>query len=312
MKTIFDLCRWIIWGPLRKALSYLNPKYLFIVEGVFSFIAYHIFIDWRRAISEELVKSFGNEWTADKIKEAVRNSFRVYVGSQLRMFYLSRLNNSNIDSYIPIDGLQHLKDSLAGDKGAIILNPHFGPFMLIMPSLSYRGFRVNQLALQGEPPWGKRKGIERKVYDLKFESIEGKMPAKFINAASGAQSLREVLNALRRNEILLFPSTGRGGSVLQSVKFMGRETLFNPFPFKLALKTRTPLLPAFVICEQRGTRVKIERPIDIKDGSTTEELMGKYIEVLDSYTRKYPDHIIMYIYAARRRAMLGGTKFFID
>jgi hypothetical protein len=184
--------------------------------------------------------------------------------------------------------------------------------MLIMPALSYRGYKVNQIALQGEPPWGARRGIEKRVYDIKLKIIEGNIPVNFINVATGPQSIRNSFNILKNNEILIFPSTGRGGNKWHTVKFMGRTALFNPFPFRMALKTGASLLPAFTICKGKETKIKIEKPIYVRDGTTTKELLEQYIELLDSYTSRYPDHLLMYIYTVNRRAMLGGSKFFLD
>lgn len=312
MKTILDICRLILWGPVREALYWLSPGSIYFFEKVLSVIAYYVLAGRRKAILNELIKSFGGERSSKDLKKTVRKSFRVYIGSQLRMFYLDKLNSSNIDEHIAADGLERLDSELKKKKGVIVLNPHFGPFMLIMPALSYRGYKLNQLALQGEPPWGARKGIDKRVYEIKFRISEGNMPVNFINAAMGQRSLREAIKALNNNEILLFPSTGRGGAAWHTVKFMGRKALFDLFPFRMALKTGASLLPAFVICEDRGTRVIIERPIDVNGCPGAEGLLEQYIETLDSYTRRHPDHLLMYIYAANRRALLGGTRFFVD
>lgn len=313
MKTILDFVRWIFWGPARKILSLLAMKYLFIVEMPLSFIAYSILVNRRKIISDEISKSFGGLWSAERIKKAIRDSFTIYIGSQLLMFYLPRLNSSNINNHTSVEGLEYVKKGLAKGKGVVILNPHFGPFMFIMPALGYRGYKINQMALQGDRyRWGPRKGIDKKVFNIKFNLIEGNMPVKFINAAAGPKSIKEAVKALRDNEIVLYPSTGRGGKTWHNVRFMERMALFDLFPFKMALKTGAVLLPAFVIYENRTLKLKIEKPIEVDANPIAETLLERYIEILDSYIRKYPEHFLMYIYEVKSKTLVGESNIFTN
>lgn len=263
-------------------------------------------------ITQELRKSFGSEWSSERIEKAVRESFRAYFASKFRMFYLSRLNSSNTDEYIKVEGLEYLEEELAKKKGVIVLNPHFGPFMLVMPALGYRGYKLNQLALQGEPPIGKRKGLDKLVYETKSEAIEGNMPVKFINTANGVSSLKEAYKALDNNDILLFPSTGRGGKVWHTVDFMRRKALLTLVPFRIALKTGASLLPAFVLYRGGKISVKFDKPINVEQDSTAEGLVEKYVKVLDSYVESYPEHFLMYIYEMRVKSDWDDHPFFID
>lgn len=312
MKFLGDVSRWLFWGPLRKVLSRLDIKYILLLEGVLSLPAYHLLPERRRTLSVELRKSFGREWPEDKITRAVRDSFRVSVGSHLRMLYLDKLNSANIDKYVSIEGAGQLKEASLKGQGAILLNPHFGPFMLIMPALGHRGYKVNQIALQGEPPWGERKGMDKKVYDLKFKATEGNMPVKFINAALGAFTLRQAFLALKKAEIVLYPSTGRGGAAFHKVDFMRRKMLLSLTPFSLALKTRAALIPAFLVCEGVETKLRLEKGIVIEDGSTAEKLAEDYAKVLDAYIEKYPSHFIAYLYEVHKKTMLGEAPFFVE
>lgn len=292
-------------------MSRLDPNRLFYLGKILSFVAYYVLSERRRVISVELAKSYAAEWPAGKIKKSVRNSFRIYVCSQLKMFSLSKLNSLIIDKFITVDGLECLDKALEKKRGVIILNPHFGPFMLIMPALGYRGYKVSQLALQGEPPWGARKGIDKKIYDIKFKSIECNMPVKFINAALGTFSLREAIRTLKNNEIILYPSTGMGGTAFHTVTLMRRKSSFSLTPFKMALTTGAVLMPAFVICDDVRTTLKLETAIDMGN-FTAEELAERYAEILDYYIECYPDHFLMYLYEVYRNTRMGAAPFFLD
>lgn len=306
-KIVIDVLRWIYWGPTKRVLTCFRPAYLFQIQKIISFFVYHIFKDRKIYIAGELKRCFGSEWPEVKIKSSVRDGFNVYVGSQLSMLSLNKLNSLNIDKYIWIEGLDNLVTELERKRGVIILNPHFGPFMMIMPALGYRGFKATQIAVQGEPPTG-RKGIAKKVYDIKFKSIEKNMPVNFINVAFSAFSLREAIKSLKNNEIVLYPSTGRGGIAFHAVNLMRSKALLSLTPFNMALKTGAALLPAFVTCEVKGTKVILEKSIPVENGSTAEGLVEKYAEVLDSYIERYPDHFLMFLYDTHKA--IGATPFF--
>lgn len=312
LKIAKGVLRWVYWVPVRSMLARHSPTYLFQIQKIIGFFIYHIFRDRREYMADELKRCFGGKWPENRIKKAVRASFDVYAGTQLRMLGLNRMNSSNIDEYVNVEGIEHIHAELERAKGVIILNPHFGPFMLIMPALGHRGFKASQVALQGEPPWGARKGIGKKIYDIKYNCIEGNMPVKFINAARGAFTLREAIKALKNNEIVLYPSTGRGGTAFHAADIMRRKSFFSLTPFNLALKTGATLLPAFVICAGSRTIVRIEKSIDIDSGATAESLLEKYTKVLDSYIEKLPDHFLMYLYEVHVNTKFGEAPFFIE
>jgi hypothetical protein len=102
MSQIPDISKWVFWGPLRKILSFSSPKFLYILENFFSFFSYHILWDRREVIKQELRKSFGDEWSLNRIEKAVRESFRIYFASKFRMFFIARLNRFNIYEYIEV------------------------------------------------------------------------------------------------------------------------------------------------------------------------------------------------------------------
>lgn len=310
---IITMARFMLWGPGRKVLAAAGPGGLLAVERALASLA-RVFLKGRKGfLTEELKRSYGSSWPRESIESAVDKSFDVYVGSQLRTFHLPRMNPANIDEYVAIEGIENLDKALAAKKGAIVLNPHFGPFMLIMPALGHRGYSVSQVALQGkEPEWRKRRGLDQKVYEMKLRAIEGNMPVKFINAAEGAFTLREIIKRLKNNEVVLYPSTGRGGASFHAVGLMGRKAALSLTPFSIAAKTGAALIPAFLIVDGKRTILKLEVPIDYTVDSKEEEMLERYAGVLDSHIERYPEHFIMFIYEVHKMTLMGGEPMFLD
>lgn len=292
--TLINLMRLFFWGVLRKGLTYTSPKLIPLVEAILAKGTHKLMRHRRLVIQEEMMKSYGNKWNKDKIDRSVRESFLVYVGFHVKNVYLSKLKSSNIERYIPVEGIHHLDKALENGKGTILLNPHFGPYLLIMPALGHRGYKIHQIALHGnDTPGGRRTWLDQKVYDIKFANIQGKMLAEFINVGQKT-SIRKGIDVLKRNEILLFPPTGRGGLEWVKVRLMNRTALLNTGAVKLGMMTGAALIPVFVVHGKPFARLIIEKTLEVKDKSV-EEVLQEYADIFSRYVEEYPHHFGNYL-----------------
>jgi KDO2-lipid IV(A) lauroyltransferase len=239
-------------------------------------------------------------------------ALRNHMNSMLKMCYLPGIDSVNVDKCLAVEGLKRIDEALEKGNGAVLLNPHFGPFMLVMPAIGHRGYKLAQVALQGEPIIGRRKGLKKGIYDKKFNAIEKKMPVNFINAAESNMALREVIRTLGRNEIVLFASTGRGGQAWHEVDFLGRRATFNLTPFRVSLKTSSEILPVFVVDSKPYAKVIIEKPLDIGRCNTPEHMLEQYVSVLESYVRKHSDHFAFFLYEMKANSWWDDHPFFND
>ena len=303
--------QWIFWRYIRTLIiTLLKPKYSIFMADLFSFFFCIFSMRMRRILTEELVRSglLDNSRGFNSLYSVFKN----YVGSQIRFFYLPKLNRTNIEQYIPVEGLQYLDNALKDKKGAILLNPHFGPFLLAMPSLGHKGYRVIQVALQGEPPTGKRKGMHKLMYKAKFDAIERNMPVEFLNLSDNKMAARDILRSLNRNEVVLFASTGRGGTSWHVVNFLGRRARFNLTLFKAARNSQAALLPIFVKETKSFAEVEIEKPIEFSKDDSPEEILERYIPVLESHVKRHPEHFAFFLYEMRVNSWWDDHPFFLD
>jgi hypothetical protein len=169
---------------------------------------------------------------------------------------------------------------------------------------------INQVAVQGEPKSGKRKGLDKRVYELKYDAIEGNMPANFINPAENRMAARDILRALKRNEIIFITPTGRRGKSWHQAGFLDGKANFVVEPYKLALRTGASLLPAFVMDSGPLAGVIIEKPLDITKDDTAESLLEKYTDVLSSYAKKHPDHFAFFLFEMKAYSGWDEHPFF--
>ena len=248
-------------------------------------------------------------------KKAFTILYRSFINQnnfQAKMCYLPNINRENATDYFRVHGVQYLDEAKKAGQGTVLLNPHFGPFLLVMPALGHMGYKLNQVVLQGEPIIGRRKGLDRLIYEAKFDAIDRNLPADFINAANNKLAIRNVLTSLSKNEIVLFASTGRGGKSWHEVDFLGRRATFNLMPFKVALKAGSALIPVFVIDSKPIAKVIIEKPLEVKEGEAPEEMLEKYISVLSLFVKRCPEHFAFYLYDMHVQAWWDDHPFFSD
>jgi KDO2-lipid IV(A) lauroyltransferase len=107
-------------------------------------------------------------------------------------------------------------------------------------------------------------------------------------------SIKKSLNALRRNEVLYLVADEqqrRGGI---PVPFFGQRAFTPSGPALFSLKTGAPILPMFVLRENRiqwtlmiGRPVEIERTSDEK--RDIEALTAKFTKAIEDFIRQYPN-----------------------
>lgn len=265
-----------------------------------------------KIMAEELARSGLTD--SDKFPwKLVYSSFLNQSNRWVKKCLLSKIHHTNVERFLDVDGLSHLSSALSHGNGAILLNPHFGPFLFALPALGYRNFPVNQVAMMSDKDiFGTRKGLKKRVYDSKFQAIEAKIPATFINAADNPMVIRTVLKKLKKNQIVFFSSTGRDGRAWKKVDFLNRKASFTLAPFRLAIKTGVPILPVFALNSQPVARIVIEKALEIQNNTTAEDLLAQYTTLLADYVRKYPSHFGYFLYEMHIKSWKDDHPFFDD
>ncbi|MBF0318527.1 MAG: lysophospholipid acyltransferase family protein [Nitrospirae bacterium] len=315
--------KWLYWRYLRVGFSLLPPRVINMFTQAMAHVEVAIAGNRKHIMLEELrLSSLTKDGDTDAL--ILRRSFQNQLNSWIKQCYLRKMNEKTIGEYIPAEGLSHLDGALGRGNGAILLNPHSGPYMMIMPALGYRGYKVNQLAIQAESPRVARAGFTMLANRARYEAVEKTMPIRFINAGAETfdnfglrnMAIRDVLTALRQNEIVLYPPTGRGGRQWQTAPFLGRMANFNLVPYKIALKAGIPLIPVFLIdlTATEGSvhvaRAVIEPPIEVSTGDTPEGLLMKYLKVLTAYVEKYPEHFAFFQFDMKIKSEWDDHPFF--
>ncbi len=182
-----------------------------------------------------------------------------------------------------MDGQEHLETALAKRKGVIALGAHLGAFTLLGTRLAVEGYPVNIIINQEKFP---------KLWK-RLNTLQGTVGQKIFSPKPITTSIKKSLNCLRRNEILylLADEQQRRGGI--PVPFFGQKA-YTPFgPALFSLKTGAPILPMFVLRENRiqwtlviGHPIEIEKTSDEK--KDIETLTAKFTKAIEESIRQTP------------------------
>ncbi|MBF0345741.1 MAG: lysophospholipid acyltransferase family protein [Nitrospirae bacterium] len=219
----------------------------------------------------------------------VREYFRNHYVDRLFIFLVSRFQDRQIERYIDLEGVEYLIDALKRDKGAVLVQGHFGPVHLPLVALARCGFKIKQLGLPSDEglSW-----IGRNVaYRLRLR-YEAKIPAEILRADS---FLRPAFSWLGQNGCIMTTGDGTGTDKrlgrYEVIMFLGHPTGFPLGPAILAQKTGAAFLPVFIVPgERKRYKIIIESALNQSpdEEHSPRELTGRFVQRFEMYVKRYP------------------------
>ncbi len=263
----------------------LPPKGMASLAKITGMIVFRLIKKYRERVIHNLSVAFGSEKDMGEIRTIAQEVFSHFALTPLETIYLIA-NGLPFDRFIlkiRIEGKEYLEQALAKKKGVIALGAHLGAFSLLGTRLAVEGYPVNVMINQESFPrlW------------KRLNAYQGIVGQKIFPPKPIPTSIKKSLNALRRNEVLYLVADEqqrRGGI---PVPFFGQRAFTPSGPALFSLKTGAPILPMFVLRENRiqwtlviGRPVEIERTSDEK--KDIEALTAKFTKAIEDFIRQYP------------------------
>ncbi|MBI3378233.1 MAG: lysophospholipid acyltransferase family protein [Nitrospirae bacterium] len=286
-----DVLRLFVWYPLRWVITLLPLRLAFMVFNLMGDMHFMVARGEKRRVLQNLNSAFQGRISDRELWNVARKYFRNHYVNQLQIFLFPGLNLDSIGKFHAFEGLSNLNNALKGNKGCILVHPHFGPAQLPLCNLGLLGYRMMQLGL---PTDEGRSFVGRNVafrLRLKYEAM---IPAKIISAES---FLRPVMEWLNKNKVLMITGDGAGGGKFigkfMPMEFLGTKLLMPAGAATLAFKTGAPILPMFTVINKNGYyKTIICEPLnsqeeDVKE-MTVEKYMACFAKEMERYILAYP------------------------
>lgn len=284
-----DAARVIVWYPFRWFLSLLSLKTGFALMRSLGNIHWLLSPGKRKLVERNMGEAEALAGGGRAIPAAARRYLQTHYINQLLIFFFPRFNPDSLSRIHRFEGLAVLDETLARNRGVVLVHPHFGPVHLPLFHLGLLGYPVNQLGALRKPAGLSRIG-EKVSFRLR-DRYERMIPARIIPRGV---FLRPVFQHLGDNGVLLITGDGAGRGDFfgahAEFPFLGRKMLFPLGPARLAGKTGASLLALFTTEEDGEGRylTRIESLGRTGDGPDPEAATASFVERFEEHLGRNP------------------------
>ncbi len=188
-------------------------------------------------------------------------------------------------------GLEHLESARQHGRGTIVVTAHLGHWELGGVTLARHGWPLTVVTLE-EPSTSLTRWRDacRAHLGIRTIAVGPGHPFSFV----------ELIQTLRRNEIVAMlvdrPYAGTGAPV----EFFGERTEFSTAPALLAHHTGARVLPAFVLQKPNGRYISFaDPPIELQQNKDPRRMLGENTQriatIFESIVRTHPHQWFNYV-----------------
>jgi KDO2-lipid IV(A) lauroyltransferase len=252
----------------------------------------------RQVTYENFAQVLGLKTSDPLVKRTARHAFGNYFKMFADFMLMYSLKPEEIRQMVQPVGRERLDQVLALGKGAVVVTAHVSNWdMLAAASASY-GYPIS--AVTNELPSG---GINELVVASR-ERIGMKM------IGLGPGSLRQILKALGRGEVVALASDLYSGDRGVRVPFFHRIATFPSGPAAIALKTGAPIIPVWIRRQPDNLYVaEVEEAIEVsRTGDTARDIQlttERIVQFFERIIRREPDQWLVFLPVWRNPEMAG-------
>jgi KDO2-lipid IV(A) lauroyltransferase len=245
-------------------------------------LAFYADAPHRRIVRRNL-KFIYPDWPPKKIRRLSKRVFQNLGITIMGILQMTCLSREEILGKAKIHGINHLVDSLKKGKGVILISAHLGNWEMV-PLLAplHLNTPINAVARK----------LRFDFINHLIVNLRTRFGCKVIDKE---EALPQMQKALRRGEILgIMIDQGTRTSESVGITFFGHKVRATPAASLLALRCKSPVVPAFCVRDSEGELnlfidppLKLLRTRDLRaDLKTNTQIMT---DVVERMVTKYPE-----------------------
>ena len=250
--------------------------------------AFYLMPRRRRVAFENFGQVLGLPWNDPLVKRTARHAFGNYFKMFADFMLMDTLTPEQIRRMVRPQGRERIDRALAEGKGVLVVTAHVSNWDILAAASAVYGYPIS--AVTNDLPSG---GLN----ELVIASRE-RIGMKMIGLAPG--SLRQIIKALGRNELVALASDLYSGDRGVRVPFFNRPAMFPSGPAALALKTGAPILPVW--CRRQTDNLyiaEVEAPIEVsRTGDTQRDIQvttERIVQFFERIIRREPDQWLVFL-----------------
>ncbi|MFH1772183.1 MAG: lysophospholipid acyltransferase family protein [Candidatus Omnitrophota bacterium] len=218
-----------------------------------------------------------------KQKKQITMDFFIFMAQSAFELLHYSINLDKAKQAIRIEGDEFLKRALEKGKGAILLTAHLGNFPLLSLRLVRQGYLVNFVA---------RPMRDEKTGDYIHE-LRSHTGIKTIYSYPRRKCINDIITCLKRNEIVLIQMDQNFGTGGVWVKFFNKLAATPVGPITLALRTKAPIVAAYIHRESLGKHcIRIFPELDLDHAPEKNETIlinaVKFTRIIEGWIKQFP------------------------
>lgn len=285
---IRDILRLIVWFPLRWMITAVPVNIAFFIFKTMGHLHFWASDKKKERVLLNIETLIGTE--RKTTGDIVRRYYEAHYIDRLHIFLYPKLNSrERVERYVKIENISVIDKVLREGKGALVVQPHFGPVQITLLTLSLLGYNPVQI---GYPREIGHSMIGRSVayrYRLKYEAMLPLiLPAnKFLGRA---------YKHLVKGGVVLTTGDGAGGDVFlgehRNFRFLGTVRMIPLGPASWTLRTGAGFIPTFIIIDGYNRfRIVFEDPITGIHNNIEKDVVyitERFVSLVEGYIKKYP------------------------
>jgi len=239
------------WGIAARLAADLPQRYVVGLGRLLGRVAYGVDVRHRRITRRNLHFCFP-DWSAAQVRSFSKRVFENFGITAVEMAQMTFLTPEQVIRRVPMEGEEHLIAALRQGKGVIIVSAHLGNWEVAMMA------------------WAMRLHTPVTVVSKKlaFESfnrwIIGLRRQHGIETIWKKGAFPKMMQALRRGNMLVVTLDLNRTKNATEVEFFGKRTSVTLSVALLALRCKSPVIPAYCYRRPNGDLgVRIEPPLEI-------------------------------------------------
>jgi len=273
---------YVIFIILEKLIPLFPLNFLYFAARLKAWFFYYV-IPIRKSVAFTNLKTAFPEKSNNEIRSIIKKCYQNIFYVLVEFFYLRKFSLSQLVKKFKIINADLMKEKLKAGKGIVFISAHFGNWEI----MAYGGAMIF-----GKPLCVIVKEQSNKRLDKRINEIREYNGNSMIEMKKAA---REVLKALRGNDIVAMLGDQSAPAESVKVNFLGKELTAFEGPAVFALKTGAPVFWGVPVRDE-NYNYSLEA-IEI-DTSMYKEYCEENIQVitqktmslLEEYIKKHPDH----------------------
>jgi KDO2-lipid IV(A) lauroyltransferase len=271
-------------GAVPAIVKLLPRRWLYRGSDALANLGFYLFRGFRTRSLRNVAIALGEKLDPVLVRKIVRRSLRNFFRDFVEIGIALVIPGSELRSEIPVIGREHLEAALAKGNGILVVSGHLGNFFLLGTRLALEGYPTHVLINQP------RNGQFAQLMD----DYRLKVQQKTIHARPRQDALRQLSQALRRNELAVVIADEYRNKAGIRAPFFGRTVLARRGPATLALRTGAAIVPACLLRDRDNRlRLFIEPELELmreqRNKSDIRENTLRITQWLERTVRAYPD-----------------------